>query len=128
DNLDQSSIVIGRNCVDLIQHFMTEEQIIDISEDKSHPEWLIINQRTVNGIVNDLSRGKFDIEISQTPHGKTAQEIEYIKLLDVFDRMIQVSPKQAMMSLPILIKASNSPYRNELLQIGEKITGLNERQ
>jgi hypothetical protein len=116
DNLDAASLQLGRNCVDLIQHYMTEEKIIRLTQDGTE-NFTTINQKTISGIINDMTVGEFDLEISETPYGRTAQEIEFSKLVDIMNFIAQQNPQLAMQLLPIYIKASGSAYKNDILQI-----------
>lgn len=127
DNISFSSMQVGRNMIDIIQKFVTQEREIRISDDFSKPEFMRINERTWNGMVlNDVSVGKYDLEISLMPYGKTDRELEYFKLTDIIKFMKELNPQAAMLALPIWIKASDSPYRDELLTIAEKLGGISE--
>ena len=127
DNLEASTLHVGRNAVDNIQHYMTEEREIRIAGDFDNPTWLKINQRTVQGIVNDITISKFDLTISQTPYGRNMREIEYLKLLDIVKFTAEINPQAGMLMLPILIKASDTPYRSEIVGILEKLVGMTEK-
>lgn len=138
DNLNFGAIQIGKNCLAHIQKFCTEERIIRITEDENaQSEDVVINQRmpiiSSNGklaykIINDVSIGKYDIQISSTPYGATAREIDYIKTVDMLSFVSKFNPALAEKMLPILIKSSDTPYRTELLEIIQKQIELAEGQ
>lgn len=127
DNIDFSSEQVGRNMVDMIQKFFTQEREIRISDDLTKPEFVRINEKQWNGMVlNDVTVGKYDLETSQMPYGRTDRELEYLKLNDIVKFTSELAPQAAILMLPTLIKASDSPYRNELLTVVEKIIGTTQ--
>lgn len=126
DNIDFATLHIGRRSTSLIQHYATEERIHRITRDVDKPYDLVVNQRTVEGIKNDLSKGKFDFEVSHAPYSRTAKQVEYLKLLDLMDYVKEIAPQMAMTMLPILIKASENAYKNELLAIVNQQLQIND--
>lgn len=129
DNLDMAALTIGRNTIDLAQKFLTAPREIRLTEDADEPEFMKINQRQWDGsTLNDITVGKYDLEISHAPYGRTAREIEYLKLLDIMEFLTKVHPQAAMFALPVLIKASDSPYRTELLTVVERLNGIAEQE
>jgi hypothetical protein len=116
DNLDMATLQIGRNTVDLIQYYCTEPRMIRITED-GQPQDLVLNQRVMGEIKNDVSIGEYDLEISQEPYGRTARQLEFAKLYDLMTFLAQIDPVFVQASIPLLIKASDTPYKNDLLQL-----------
>ena len=124
DNLDEAIQQVGQNEWDNVQKFMTMPRILRITDDfdkhnfieVNKPEVAIENGQVVKKVLNDLSVGKFDIVISQTPYGPTARELEFIKLVDLMKFAIEVSPDKAAAMLPVVIKASDSSYRADIMQ------------
>jgi hypothetical protein len=127
DNIDKAKHIITRNSVDNIQAFLKEERWIRITQDSGEMGYFQVNQRTIEGIKNDLSIGKYDIETSRTPYGRTKKETEFLKLLDIYKFISQISPEYLVPLLPVLIKASDTPYRQEILPIIERIVGLSQQ-
>ena len=115
DNLKAATMQVGRNAIDYIQRYMTEERVVRVTSDGTQ-EFLAVNQQTINGIVNDLSIGKFDIEISLQPYGRTAREAEFLKLVDMMQFILNANPQLANILIPIYVKACDSAYKNEILQ------------
>jgi hypothetical protein len=128
DNLDTMSLQLGQNSLDLIQKYMTEEEQIRVLDDKDNPYWLTINERTVHGISNNPTIGKYDVQISQTPYGATSREIAYMKVLDFAKFVGEIFPQAVPVLLPIVAKASDSPYRNDIMLALEKIVGITDLQ
>lgn len=96
--------------IDYIQHYMTQEQIINITEDASNPYWLIINQRGIDGIIqNDVTTGEFDVVVDIVPFGKAAQERLYMETVDVASFLMQFDP----MLVPLEEMIKLSPIKNK---------------
>ncbi len=125
DNLDQAVLQVGQNEVANIQKFLTmprifrivnpapgEEGFLSINE----PEVAIENGKVIQRIKNDITIGKYDVAISETPYGTTAREMEFLKLVDLMKFAIEVDPQSAIKMLPVVIQASDTPYRNEFLK------------
>ena len=127
DNYDTSTLQAYRNMVDLIQIYMTEEQEIRVLDEEDNPFFFKINEQVLGEIKNDVSIGKYDVVISQQPYGSSAREIEYMKLLDIIKFIVEsAGPNAAILALPILVKASDSAYRNELLLVLKQLTGISD--
>jgi hypothetical protein len=124
DNLDQAIIQVGENIVPNIQEFMTMPRVFRIINDFDKPEYLEVNKpelmieqgRVVERILNDVTIGKYDIAISNSPYGPTEREMEFVKLVDVMKFAITINPEFAMKMFPIMVKASNSSYRSDILE------------
>jgi len=125
EHASHASKAVGEVAMKLIQKFMKMPQVIRITQDVDKPYDLAINQdiiTIVNGApikkrFNDMSVGDFDIEIDESPYSATAKEMEYLKLADIFEMISKVDPDKAKEALPILIKASDSSFRQELLAV-----------
>ncbi|MCU7518543.1 MAG: hypothetical protein HF307_19400 [Ignavibacteria bacterium] len=68
-------------------------------------------------IKNDVSVGEYDLEISQEPYGRSARQLEFAKLYDLMTFLSTIDPVFVQASIPLLIKASDTPYKNDLLQL-----------
>lgn len=124
DNLDQAIIQIGENVISNIQRFMTMPRAFRIINDYDKPEYLDINKpeliieegKSVQRILNDVTIGEYDIVISNAPYAPTEREMEFVKLVDVMKFAITINPEFAIKMFPIMIKASNSSYRMDILE------------
>ena len=125
DNLDTANIQFAENFFANAQKFMTMEDVIRITTDNENPEFVQINQPTfsidqegklVTKILNDITVEKYDFVMSNQPYTRTARENEFLKLVEMFRFAIQVDPEEAKKLFPIVLKASDSPYRQEILE------------
>jgi hypothetical protein len=127
DNLDFSSKILFGNSIKLVQAFDTEEKILRlVNEDTNEPEEVGINQEVqaispygevVTQIMNDLSVGEYDVEISNAPYGNNAREVEYLKVLDLYNLVKEVDPQKAAQMFPIMVKLNDSSVKQELMKI-----------
>lgn len=134
DNLNQSNIQDGENAVAFIQEFDTEERVIRLTQDEGGEESVIIinekvpiikDHKLIFEILNDVTVGRYDIEISSTPHGQTAKEMEFVKISEIVTFASKLEPATALRMLPVMIEASDSSYRGKLL---EAINGTPEEE
>lgn len=127
DNIEFTMMQVARNAIDNIQYYMTEQRIIRVSADFGNPKYLTINQKTVEGIKNNITNSKFDLEISSMPYGSTAREVEFVKLMDMFNFIVTANPQLATGLLPVILEASDSPYRNKLIEAINTILGQQQQ-
>lgn len=67
DNYHRSAQLRGRKQLELIQRFYTEERIIRVlGENGQNPLEIVINQATAQGIVNNVSIGRYAVTIDET--------------------------------------------------------------
>lgn len=112
DNAQSTLQILAKNNIYLIRKYWKEEKIIRITQDHSEPTWLFLNKRTIDGVVNDVSKGEYDVQISTTPFGKQAKEREFQKLLGVFQQLMQINP--AYVDPLILVEASGTTYADKI--------------
>jgi hypothetical protein len=125
DNLDEAIVQIGQNELANIQKFMDMPRIFRIVNPQpnespylkvNYPEVGIENGQVVTRITNDVTIGKYDVAISEQPYGATARETEFLKLVDLAKFAIKYDPQAAAKIFPVIVKASDTPYRNEFLE------------
>lgn len=131
DNVNNSAIAIAELSIDFIQHYVRAPQIFRITEDVPEPIDIAVNQvhysfdpnagRYIHKIVNDLSIGKYDITISDAPISANAKEMEYNKLVDLFNATISVNPKKADALLNVLVEAGSFPDAYKILKIWKEL-------
>jgi len=121
DNAQSALQILAKNNIAFIRKYWKEPMVIRILEDKTRPYWVYLNQRTISGVLNDVSKGKYDVILSATPFGKQAKEREFQKLLMLNQQLAQVNP--AYVDIRAVIKASGSPYIDEMLARIDMIDG-----
>jgi hypothetical protein len=126
NNVEHSTKTVGEVSLAIIQNRCTTERIFRITQDVPEPYNLAVNQKQIginpqtgsveSKIVNDITIGEYDIEIDSTPYTSTAKEIEFAKLGELFDATIKIDPQKADALLPLMVKAGDYPYADQILQ------------
>lgn len=118
DNLMKARLMIGQNRLAMIQKYMTQERTLRLTTDSGDEKFIEINKRIADQIQNDITIGKYDLKIAEEPSSKTARELEYLKLRDMVDFLVQVNPPEVIQQLcPIIVKASGIGYSQEINEI-----------
>jgi hypothetical protein len=84
DSLVRTDYIIGRNTLDLIQEFMSEEQVLTIVKDSitGATEDFTVNEMTPEGeVLNDLTIGEYGIVVSSQPQRETLEDNEFEQLV-----------------------------------------------
>ena len=128
-NIDNSAKATGEVALAVIQNRCTTERIFritrDIDPNLKESTDVTVNQKQfylddkgkiASKMINDITIGEYDIEIDTTPYSSTDREIKYQKLGDIFNATLEVDPKKADALLPLIVKASDVPYADEILQ------------
>lgn len=113
DNANSAQVQIGKNSVYSIQKNMTEERVIRITGEESNPYWLTVNKQTVQGILNDVTKGDFDVIISKSPYGKAARRAAFNELMMLNQQIAQINPQY--INIKTLVKASTTPFKQDII-------------
>jgi hypothetical protein len=129
NNIENSTIVVGEVSLAIIQNRCTTERIFritrDIDPNIKEPTDITVNEKQygidssgklASRIINDITIHEYDIEIDTTPYSSTAREIEFGKMGDLFDAAMKVNPGKADAILPLIVKAGDFPYADEILR------------
>lgn len=118
---ENSQAQIMQVCSKLVmyaQKYMTNEQIIRITDaDTGKNENLPINVNTIQGVMNDVTVGEYDIILAKAPYGKTAKDLEFQKLMELVDLLAKVNPELITQLLPVIVKASGTSYVQSILEV-----------
>lgn len=111
DNLSFTRRIIARKFLELVQQFYTYERIIRIidRETKETKEEITINEATIDGLLNDLSLGKYDVVIDDTPTHATYQEGQFGQVMDMKTAGVQIPDRH-------IISASSYSKKHELIK------------
>ena len=130
ENAQASLQILAKNNIAFIRKYWKEPQIIRLLQDNNQPDWVMINQPGISGLVNDISKGDFDVVISTTPFGRQAKEREFNKLLALNQQVAAINPMYV--DLRTLIEASGTTYADKMLnriqQIDQQQAMMQEQQ
>lgn len=112
-NLTLFRTLVGRKIVELAQRFMTNERIYKITgkDDYGRPreEELIINQVDPSGaIINDITVGEYEVEVSTQPAAATYEESQFKQLGAMRKEMNVAIPDDE------IVRRSNLSNKHEL--------------
>lgn len=113
DNLNRADLMIGKLTIDFIQKFLTMEKMIRINNDYEDPEWITINQPTLLGIKNDITKGKYDVVIDFSPYSRLDRQRKFMEMMEYVKIIGQLRPDY--IDVASIIKASDMPYKKEWL-------------
>jgi len=130
NNVDNSAKAVCELAVNFIQHYVTTQRIYRITSGKE-PYEIIVNQsqyeydanegKIIEKVKNDLTIGEYDIEISNTPYSSNAKEIEYAKLIDLFEATININPKKAELLLEEIVEMGGFPNAQKIIGKWKKL-------
>ena len=94
DNLARTRRYLGLKILELIQDFYTEERVIHITreDEPGNPqEEMIINEVTPEGaILNDVTKGKYDIVVTTVPARDAWHDSQFAELLNMRQAGVQI--------------------------------------
>jgi hypothetical protein len=131
DNLRLTQMWIARKILELVQDFYTETRYITITEpdmfgstdgydDTADGPVLGINVPTDDGtILNDVTVGKYDIEIGYSPAGGNQRQITRQELMELRQLGVQVPDH-------VLVQYTDIPGRDDLVEFLKQAQGYGE--
>lgn len=109
DNAEMSQRMDAKSCIKHIQQAMTTARAVRVLNEKQEPEWLNINWETLNGILNDVTVGEYDIEIDTSKPSITAQQLAFIQASELLKFM---PPEMQGLSMDFVVETSDVPQKN----------------
>ncbi len=113
DNAQYSLIITAINNHELARKYLTMPRTITIVGDENDPEWLQLNVKILDQVINDVSFGKYSIKISKQPYGKKAVENEFQKIMAINQWLQTLDP--AFVDPNIALKMSGLTVKNEMI-------------
>ncbi len=112
-NLQFTRTMVGRKMIELVQQFMTSERIYKITENDAYgrpqEKTVVINQVHPSGeILNDITVGEYEVEVSEQPIAATYEESEFRQLVTMRKEMGVAIPDDE------IVRRSNLSNKNEL--------------
>lgn len=122
DNLARTRYFTARLILELIQTYYTEERVLFITNDldpDAEDEELVINQRTVEGIVNDVTLGEYSIIVSQQPSTDSYQDSQFNEAMQLAQAGVPIPPH-------VLVEYSHLARRTEIAEMLKQQAGMSE--
>jgi hypothetical protein len=119
DNLARTRHLLAKRILDLIQTFYTEHRVLKITGTDlvTKTEELEINKPSAeNGIVNDLTIGKYDVVVTTAPARNNFEETQFKEALEL---------RQLGVAIPddILVEASHLERKAEIAERIKELSG-----
>lgn len=114
DNAVLSQYLDAQNCIQHIQQYMTDEQLISLDD-----ELITMNEDTIDGVRNVLNDGgKYNVEIDQTRPSSTARQMAFQEVV----QSVQTMPMLAnFLRVDLLWLDSDLPHRQEQAEFARKM-------
>lgn len=105
----------------IIPQYYTEEKTFRIIGDNGKQSFMTVNQPqqqqdpllgTINGVLNDLSQGEFDVVVADSPQSSTQRMSQFWSLTDA----VQKLGVPGEMVFDIILQLSDIPNKEEILQ------------
>lgn len=111
ENFARSKDLLGRKMLEVIQNHYSETRVYRIRGEGNSPEEVVINQKTAEGIVNDVTAGKFDIHIDTRPAAETFEESQTEEVMQYVERGLI-----GQESADLILGMSSLPNKEEFQQ------------
>ena len=109
DNFNRFKKLTGKSRLALIQRFYTEKRLVRLRGAGGENIMRTINEPTPDGrIVNDVTLGKFAIEIDTTPAAKSFMEDQFNQIMQMVERGL-IPPEAA----DLVIEMSSLPNKDQ---------------
>jgi hypothetical protein len=107
-NWQRSVRLTGMSMMGIVQDFYTQPRLIRIvGENQSNPISMMINVRAAEGVINDVTQGRYSITVDETSLTDAFLDAQFNELLTMMQQGIPVPPE-------FLIDASSIGRKEEL--------------
>lgn len=117
DNLALTRRMAARKMLELVQGFYTEERVIRIVDPVTNKlqEEIVINQvDETGGILNDVTIGRYDVVVSDTPTHATFEQNQFDQLVTLKDKGVPVPSRHLLLASTV---AKKHEIAEEMAQI-----------
>ncbi|WP_052321206.1 hypothetical protein [Pseudomonas fluorescens] len=122
-NMELTRRIVAEKILELIQDFYTEERVVHITYDqdpKKADEQVLINTMNAAGqLVNDVTRGAYDVVITTLPNRDNFDESQFADLMGMRENGIAIPDT-------VIIRHSNLAERDSIADAVEKLLGQAE--
>lgn len=122
-HMELSRRLVAEKILELIQDFYTEERVIHCTYDydpNKAEEQVVINAMDAAGaLVNDVTRGEYDVVISTLPSRDNFDEAQFADMMDMRLNGIAIPD-------PVIIRHSNLADRDQIADEVQKLLGQAE--
>src|SRR3990167_2788261 len=106
-----------------IQKFMTFERTLRLFNDEGDPYWLAVNRETLEGVMNDLTKGEYDFKPDIAAIGETARK-EAVATLAGVSELFSADPVMGMAVGAAILRNMDVPEAKKLAAFAEQRIGV----
>src|SRR3972149_11186938 len=106
-----------------IQKFMTFERTLRLFNDEGDPYWLAVNRETLEGVMNDLTKGEYDFKPDIAAIGETARK-EAVATLAGVSALFSADPVMGMAVGAAILRIMDVPEAKKLAAFAEQRIGV----
>ena len=115
------------NYVDkMLQVHLTLPRMIRIVGANGDQQWLSLNEKTVDGVKNDLSQGDYDFRADVSSMGKTAKQMKFLEGMELAKNLADTGFQQLIL-WPDLIGSWDSPMAKKWQEYAAQQMGMQEQ-
>lgn len=121
NNLPQSLKAYGEQCIAYHKKYFKREQWIRVFNRDFEPEWLLLNEKTLEGVRNDMTVGKFDVDIDTARISGTIRKQQMLESL----QLAKIMPAELVDWISI-IKQWDSPLKYAWIKHIQAMLGVQD--
>jgi hypothetical protein len=128
DNMQEFMKYSFNYCDRSLQSFLTFEREIRIFGDSDDPQWITLNQKTLEGVKNDYTQGEYDFKPDQSSLGETARK-ENLALVMQIAELVKDFPDVLLMFLAEAMKFIDIPNAKKFASyLDQKVQMIQQQQ
>lgn len=112
DNVARAIAQVGRIVIDLIPKIYDTERVVRVLGEDGAEELIKVNQASINGVMNDLTTGKYDITVQSGPSYATRR----LEAADTMMQFVQAQPGLAQIIGDLIAKNMDWPGADKIAQ------------
>lgn len=121
DNLRLTHQLRGQKKLSMIRQYMTEPQVLRLTDSRGRPEWLYINQADpTTGQHNDVVSAQADYIVSEQDFRASMRLAMFDTLMELLSRQ---PPEIAIQLLDLALEVGDLPNQDEIVKRVRKING-----
>ena len=124
DNWSRTKNGQGRKVIELVQEHYTEPRTYRILGENGKVTQALINTQMEGAINNDVTKGRYSVEVDETPMSATFQSAQFEELLLMLEKMQGALPPELFADK--LIELSSMPDKAEMKQRVQQALGITE--
>lgn len=128
DNFRRTKEMQGRKYLELIQNWYTEERVFRVLGEDGRRTQIVINQRTVERMLNDVTIGDYGVGVDETPMAASFENAQFEEMLLILEKLGPVGQALLQTRPDLLVDASSLPRKEEWTEALRAALGVAQQQ